>query len=128
MANGLSRLATRMFGRDDALGGGPRAIGKDLLAQEALDAELVTFAPDDIDWDDEVRLVLEERNSFSPDALTGDGGELPLRRAGDDRDQDLRPSLGVAELDLPAAQRRRPRGRAASLRHRVAAGVRPQRV
>ena len=35
----------------------------------------MTFAPDDIDWDDEVRLMLEERASFSPDALTGDGGQ-----------------------------------------------------
>ena len=71
MANGLSRLATRMFGRDDALAAAREQIGKDLLAQEALDAGLVTFAPDDIDWDDEVRVMLEERNSFSPDALTG---------------------------------------------------------
>ena len=46
------------------------AIGKDLLAADAADVELVTFTPDDIDWDDDVRLMLEERNSFSPDALT----------------------------------------------------------
>ena len=45
--------------------------GKELLAAEAADAGLVTFTPDDIDWDDEVRLALEERRSFSPDALTG---------------------------------------------------------
>ena len=36
-----------------------------------MEAGLVTFAPDDIDWDDEVRMLLEERSSFSPDALTG---------------------------------------------------------
>jgi len=46
-------------------------LGKELLAAEADDAGLVTFTPDDIDWDDEVRLSLEERASFSPDALTG---------------------------------------------------------
>ena len=46
-------------------------IGTDLLAREAADLELVTAAPDDLDWDDEIRLMLEERNSFSPDALTG---------------------------------------------------------
>ena len=46
-------------------------IGKDLPAAEAVDAGLVTFAFDDLDWDDEVRLMLEERASFSPDALTG---------------------------------------------------------
>ena len=70
MANGLSRLATRFWGRDDALETARRAIGKDLPADAAADAELVTFTPDDIDWDDDVRLMLEERNSFSPDALT----------------------------------------------------------
>jgi benzoyl-CoA-dihydrodiol lyase len=71
MANGLSRLATRLWGRADALATARGQIGKDLDATEALAAELITVAPDDIDWDDEVRLVLEERNSFSPDALTG---------------------------------------------------------
>ncbi len=45
--------------------------GKELAAEDAAEAGLVTFTPDDIDWDDEVRLTLEERNSFSPDALTG---------------------------------------------------------
>ena len=40
-------------------------------SQEALDAGLVTFAPDEIDWEDEVRLAIEERASLSPDALTG---------------------------------------------------------
>jgi benzoyl-CoA-dihydrodiol lyase len=71
MANGLSRLATRLWARDEALGAARERIGKDLLATEAVAAELITFAPDDIDWDEEVRLMLEERNSFSPDALTG---------------------------------------------------------
>jgi benzoyl-CoA-dihydrodiol lyase len=70
MSNGLSRLATRFWGRDDALATARATVGKELRAAEALDAELVTFAPDDIDWDDDVRLMLEERNSFSPDALT----------------------------------------------------------
>jgi benzoyl-CoA-dihydrodiol lyase len=71
MGNGLSRLATRFWGRDDELAAARGHIGKDLLAAEAADAGLVTFTPDDLDWDDEVRLTLEERNSFSPDALTG---------------------------------------------------------
>jgi len=69
--NGLSRLAARFWGRDDALESARSQLGKELNAAEALDAGLVTFAPDDIDWDDEVRVTLEERNSFSPDALTG---------------------------------------------------------
>ncbi len=80
MANGLSRLATRFWGRDDALQRAGDVIGKDLLAAEAVDAELVTFAFDELDWDDEVRLLLEERASFSPDALTG--MEANLRFAG----------------------------------------------
>ena len=49
-------------------------------AQEALDAGLVSFAPDDIDWEDEVRMAIEERTAFSPDALTG--MEANLRFAG----------------------------------------------
>jgi len=70
MSNGLSRLATRFWGRADAFDQARRQLGKDLLAAAAADAELVTATPDDIDWDDDVRLMLEERNSFSPDALT----------------------------------------------------------
>jgi benzoyl-CoA-dihydrodiol lyase len=71
MSNGLTRLRTRFWGRDAALATAREWIGKDLEASDALDAELVTFAVDDLDWADEVRLMLEERNSFSPDALTG---------------------------------------------------------
>ena len=71
MSNGLTRLATRFWGHDEALDAARGSVGKDLLAADAADLGLVTFTPDDIDWDDEVRLTLEERNSFSPDALTG---------------------------------------------------------
>ena len=56
------------------------AIGKPLDAEQADELGLVTFALDDIDWDDEVRLFLEERASFSPDGLTG--MEANLRFAG----------------------------------------------
>ena len=45
--------------------------GRSLTAAEAAELGLVTFAPDDIDWDEEVRIATEERASFSPDALTG---------------------------------------------------------
>jgi benzoyl-CoA-dihydrodiol lyase len=71
MGNGLSRLATRFWGRPDALERSCALVGDDLEARAAADAELVTAALDALDWDDEVRLLLEERNSFSPDALTG---------------------------------------------------------
>ncbi len=71
MSNGLSRLETRFWKRADAYDRAAKTIGSALTATEALDAELITFAPDDLDWHDEIRLALEERNSFSPDALTG---------------------------------------------------------
>ena len=71
MSNGLSRLATRFWGRDDDFERAHSLLGKELTAGEAFEAGLVTSAPDDLDWDDEVRLLLEERASFSPDALTG---------------------------------------------------------
>ncbi len=71
MSNHLTRLGTRFWGRDDALQAAVDVVGKDLVAADALGAELVTFTPDDLDWHDEVRLMLEERTSFSPDALTG---------------------------------------------------------
>jgi benzoyl-CoA-dihydrodiol lyase len=80
MANGLSRLATRFWGRDAELEAARARIGKSLLAAEAAEVGLVTLTPDDLDWDDEVRLALEERASFSPDALTG--LEANLRFAG----------------------------------------------
>ena len=70
MSNGLSRLQTRFWGRPAALEAAEATIGADLEASDAAAAELVTFTPDDLDWDDEVRVALEERNSFSPDALT----------------------------------------------------------
>jgi benzoyl-CoA-dihydrodiol lyase len=71
MSNGLSRLQARFWGDDEALDAARSRFGKELLAQDAAAAGLVTFTPDDIDWEEEVRVALEERNSFSPDALTG---------------------------------------------------------
>jgi benzoyl-CoA-dihydrodiol lyase len=71
MINDRTRLRTRFWGRDDDYATAASVTGKDLLAADAAAAELVTFTPDDIDWSDEVRVMLEERHSFSPDALTG---------------------------------------------------------
>lgn len=70
MGNGLSRLATRFWGRPDDLAAADKVIGEDLDAETAAELGLITFAFDAIDWDDEIRLFLEERASFSPDALT----------------------------------------------------------
>ena len=71
MGNGLTRLRTRFWGDADGLKQAEEATGRPLEAAEAAELGLVTFAPDDIDWDEEVRIALEERASFSPDALTG---------------------------------------------------------
>jgi benzoyl-CoA-dihydrodiol lyase len=71
MGNGLTRLATRFLGDADGLAGVEKSAGSPLEAEEAEKLGLVTFAPDDIDWDEEVRIAVEERASFSPDALTG---------------------------------------------------------
>ena len=71
MANGLTRLAARYWGHDDRLAAARDLLGKDLLAGEAVGAGVVTASFDDLDWSDEVRLLLEERASFSPDALSG---------------------------------------------------------
>ncbi len=68
--SGLSRLAARFWGHEELLEAALAALGKPLAAADAAALGLVTFTPDDIDWDDEVRLALEERAAFSPDALT----------------------------------------------------------
>jgi benzoyl-CoA-dihydrodiol lyase len=71
MGNGLSRLQTRFAGDEDALKAVEARADEPLAAAEAEQLGLVTFAPDDIDWDEEVRIAIEERAAFSPDALTG---------------------------------------------------------
>ena len=70
MSNGLTRLQTRFFGHEEHA---KKAIAHQgpFDPQEALEHGLVTFAPDEIDWDDEVRLAVEGRAALSPDALTG---------------------------------------------------------
>jgi benzoyl-CoA-dihydrodiol lyase len=66
MTNGMTRLETRFAGSAPDV-----AKGELLDAEAAMDAGLITFAPDDLDWEDELRLAIEERSSLSPDALTG---------------------------------------------------------
>jgi benzoyl-CoA-dihydrodiol lyase len=70
MSNGLSRLATRFFGHEGVDARLQVLVGTPLDAAAAGAAGLVTFTPDDIDWHDEIRVFVEERASFSPDALT----------------------------------------------------------
>jgi benzoyl-CoA-dihydrodiol lyase len=71
MVNGLTRLASRFLAEPERVLDLKRRIGEDLNAAAADTAGLVTFTPDDIDWEDEVRIGLEARAAFSPDALTG---------------------------------------------------------
>ena len=71
MVNGLTRLESRFLGDPQRVDELKRRIGEDLDAETAAEAGLGTFTPDDIDWDDEVRIAIEERAAFSPDALTG---------------------------------------------------------
>lgn len=71
MGNGLTRLQTRFLGDDAALIAVQAESGEPLEAEAAEALGLVTFVPDDMDWDDEIRIAVEERASFSPDALTG---------------------------------------------------------
>jgi benzoyl-CoA-dihydrodiol lyase len=80
MANGLSRLATRFLGEPASLERAEKIAGQPLDAEAAAELGLVMAAYDEVDWDEEVRLALEERASFSPDALTG--LEANLRFAG----------------------------------------------
>ncbi len=71
MGNGLTRLATRFLHDPSQAEALKDEIGEALDAAAAEEAGLVTFAPDDIDWEDEVRLAIEERAGFSPDGLIG---------------------------------------------------------
>ena len=80
LVNGQSRLQRRFYEESAPLEAARGAIGKALDADAALALGLVTAAPDDIDWADEIRIAIEERASMSPDALTG--LEANLRFAG----------------------------------------------
>lgn len=80
MCNDLSRLQSRFYGDVDRLVEVETLSGTVIPAGEADDLGLVTFAPDEIDWEDEVRLAIDERVGLSPDACTG--MEASLRFAG----------------------------------------------
>jgi len=71
MVNRLTRMATRFCGESAPVDATRGHIGKKLTAASAAELGLVTYTPDDLDWDEEVRLAFEERASQSPDALTG---------------------------------------------------------
>jgi benzoyl-CoA-dihydrodiol lyase len=71
MVNGLSRVAARFYQDSEQIERLRGLVGKTLSVQEATEAGLVTAAPDDLDWEDEIRQALESRAALSPDALTG---------------------------------------------------------
>jgi benzoyl-CoA-dihydrodiol lyase len=80
MANGLTRLANRFCGDAGPVRALEKTVGESLDAEAAMRLGLVTAAPDELDWNEEIRLAVEERTSLSPDALTG--LEANLRFAG----------------------------------------------
>jgi benzoyl-CoA-dihydrodiol lyase len=80
MGNGLTRLQTRFLGEPETLETAKTKIGVAVEGEEAVELGLVTLAYEDFDWDDELRVMLEERVSFSPDAMTA--MEANLRFAG----------------------------------------------
>ena len=82
MVNGKTRLQTRFFGAPETIDELRKIAGEPLDAERANELGLITFAPDELDWDDEIRLAFEERAMLSPDALTG--MEASLRFPGDE--------------------------------------------
>jgi benzoyl-CoA-dihydrodiol lyase len=80
MGNGLTRLQTRFLGEPETLDTLKGKVGEPIEGEAAAELGLVTVAYEDFDWDDELRILLEERTSFSPDAMTG--MEANLRFAG----------------------------------------------
>ncbi|MEJ2625165.1 MAG: 2,3-epoxybenzoyl-CoA dihydrolase [Pseudolabrys sp.] len=71
MGNGLTRLETRFLGEPELIDTLKARTGEPIEGEEAAELGLITMAYEDFDWDDELRILLEERTSFSPDALTG---------------------------------------------------------
>jgi benzoyl-CoA-dihydrodiol lyase len=71
MGNGLTRLQTRYLGDPAGLAAVLDRLDQPQEAEQAWELGLITFVPDDLDWDEEIRIAIEERASFSPDALTG---------------------------------------------------------
>ena len=121
MVNGLSRLEVRFLDVARLR----ECVGQELDAPAARDLGLATFIPDAIDWEDEVRLALEERAQLFARCADRDGGESAFRRPGNYGKQNFRAAKRLAKLDLPAAQRLGQPGGVAAIRHRGAARLRP---
>ena len=116
MVTGQSRLARRFYDERPALEAVKARLGQPLDAAAALALGLATSTPDDIDWDDEIRLAIEERASMSPDALTALEANLRFNGPETMFTRVFGRLVRLAELDLPATQRGRRKGRAEGLR------------
>ncbi len=126
MANGLTRLQSRFLADPEDVERARKKLGELIDAEEAQELGLVTFALDDIDWDDEIRDLPRGTPQLLARQPHGSRSQFAFRRAGNDGKQDFREADRLAELDLSAPERRR-RGRGtASLRHRPEAGVRSE--
>ncbi len=71
MANGLTRMQSRLWLDDEGLEAALAMVGKPVEAAQAVRLGMATINPDDLDWEDEIRIAVEERATYSPDALTG---------------------------------------------------------
>ncbi len=121
MSNDLTRLQTRFLGHPEQVETLREQIGETVEAEDADELGLVTFAFDDIDWEDEIRIFLEERTSFSPDAMTG--MEANLRFAGPET-METRIFGRLTAWQNWIFQRRRRSGGIATIRHRCARRLR----
>ena len=116
-ANGLSRLEARFYQDQTRMANLRDHIGQPLSASDAVEAGLVTFAPDELDWADELRLAIEGRSRSLSGRIDGSRSELAIWRSRNHAIADLRAALSLAELDFHSTQRGRAHRRAESLRH-----------
>ena len=123
MGNGLSRLETRFLGDPNRV---QQTLARKNLfdAEEALEHGLVTFAPDELDWDDEVRIVDRGASRVLSGCDDGHGSIASLSRTRNDGDENLRAAVFLAELDLPTPECGGREGSTHSLRQAEPAGVR----
>ncbi len=126
MGNGLTRLRTRFWGDADGLKEAEEAAGRPLEAAEAAGARPGHLRPGRHRLGGRGPHLPGGAGQLQPGRADRPGGQLPVRRAGDAGDEDLRPADRLAELDLHPTQRVRSGRRAAPVRHRAARRLRPE--
>ena len=100
MVNGQARLQTRFNNNSSKLKDLNSLCDKPINAEEAYKNGLITVIPDDLDWNDEIRLSIEERTSFSPDALTGLEANLRFPGKESCETKIFRQTISLAKLDF----------------------------